>query len=182
MISIKDYLELFFVFFKIGSVTFGGGLAMLPFLERELIEKRNWTSRDTILDYYAISQITPGIIAVNVSTFIGYNRKGVAGGIVATLGMVAPSIIVISVIANFLNNFSDIVMVQKAFKGINIAVAALLTKVVFDFAKKSLKSAFTFILMISSFILVEVFKINIVIVIVLASVTGIISSMELKKK
>ena len=97
----KTLVELFFVFFKIGAVTFGGGLAMLPIIEKELVIKRNWVTKDTLLDYFAIGQATPGIIAVNVATFLGYSRAGILGAIVATLGVVTPSIIIISIIAKF---------------------------------------------------------------------------------
>ena len=97
----RELLELFFIFFRIGGFTFGGGYAMLPAIQMELVEKRKWATNEEIIDYYAISQCTPGIIAVNTATFIGYKRKGVIGGIVATLGMVAPSLTIITIIASF---------------------------------------------------------------------------------
>ena len=110
-ISLKEKLlelwQLYFTFFKIGAVTFGGGLAMLPILERTLIDKLKWTTKEDLMDYYAIGQVTPGIIAVNVATFIGFNKQGILGGIVATAGVISPSVIIITVIAFFLETFSD---------------------------------------------------------------------------
>ena len=102
----KEYLELVVTFFKIGIMTFGGGYAMLPMIQREVVEKRGWATEEEILNYYAIGQCTPGVIAVNTATFIGDSRKGVLGGFLATLGVVLPSLILISVIAAVLNNFA----------------------------------------------------------------------------
>ena len=133
-------IHLYFTFFKIGAVTFGGGLAMLPILERTLIDKLKWTTKDELMDYYAIGQITPGIIAVNVATFIGFKQQKILGGVVATAGVVSPSLIIITVIAYFLETFSDIVWIQKALAGINIAVAALLTSILWRFIKEAVKS------------------------------------------
>lgn len=113
----KDLMNLFIIFFRIGAFTFGGGYAMLPALQMELVEKRSWVSDEEILDYYAIGQCTPGIIAINTATFVGYKRKGLIGGIVATLGMVAPSLIIITTIAAFFKHFQDIEVVQRAFGG-----------------------------------------------------------------
>ena len=98
----KEYLDLFLTFARIGGLTFGGGYAMLPFLEREIIEKRGWATQEELTDYYAISQCTPGIIAINVATFIGNKNKGALGALIATLGVVFPSLIIISIIAVFL--------------------------------------------------------------------------------
>lgn len=152
--ALREYLRLFAVFFRIGAVTFGGGLAMLPVLERELAEKRGWTTREQLLDYYAIGQSTPGIIAVNVATFIGCNRGGIPGGIVATAGIVAPSVITITILARFIENFSDIGWVRKALAGINVAVAALLTKAVWQFARQSVRSVWSALVMAAAFVLI----------------------------
>ncbi|OJF76149.1 MAG: hypothetical protein BKP49_08345 [Treponema sp. CETP13] len=133
----KKLLRIFGVFFFIGIQTFGGGLAMLPILESELVEKRKWTTQDKLLDYFSIGQATPGIIAVNVSTFLGFNQAGIVGGIIGTLGIITPSIIIITFIAVFFKNFGDNVYIQKALIGINVAVAALLVKVFITFLKKS---------------------------------------------
>src|SRR5574344_2051776 len=160
METFKSLLDLFWTFAKIGAVTFGGGIAMLPILERELADKRHWTTGEELLDYYAISQSTPGVIAVNVSTFIGYKRKGIAGGIVATAGVVTPSIIIITIIALCLSNFADIPVVQKALVGINVAVASLLTYAVVSFVKKTLKGVFAGIMLVAGFTAIYFFHIS----------------------
>ena len=172
--KIKEYLHIFGVFFKIGAVTFGGGLAMLPILETELTEKRNWTNKEQLLDYYAIGQSTPGIIAVNVATFIGYNRLGILGGIIATAGVVTPSIIIISILAKFISNFSEILWVQKALAGINVAVAALLTKAVWQFCRKSVKNIWGVLILISSFAVIFFLKLSSVLVIITSALIGIL--------
>ncbi len=151
---IKGLFDVFFVFFKIGSVTFGGGYAMLPLLEEELSVKRVWTKREELLDYFAIGQTTPGIIAVNVATFVGFKRHGAIGGIFGTLGMVFPSIIIITLIAAFLSNYTDNEIVKKALVGINISVAALLTKASITFAKNSIKKIFQAVIAVMVFLLV----------------------------
>lgn len=134
----KELLKLFISFVKIGAFTFGGGYAMLPMLERELVERRKWTTEDEIMDYFAIGQCTPGVIAVNTATFIGYKRKGILGGIFATLGVVSPSVVIITVIAAFLSNFAKYPVVQHAFSGISICVCVLIINAVIKLGKKSL--------------------------------------------
>lgn len=134
----KDLLSLFWVFARMGAVTFGGGYAMLPIIQREIVEKRNWATEEEIMDYYAIGQCTPGIIAVNTSTFIGYKRKGVAGGFAATFGFVFPSLIIIMIIAAFLQNFAHIPWVMHAFNGIRACVCALILDAVIKLGKKSI--------------------------------------------
>jgi chromate transporter len=174
MKTVTILADLFWTFFKIGAVTFGGGLAMLPILERELADKRHWTTGDELLDYYAIGQSTPGVIAVNVSTFIGYKQKGVIGSIVATAGIVTPSIIVITLIARFIGSFSDVIWVRKALAGINVAVAALLTNAVIRFARRTLRGIFAAVLLTASFIAIFVFKVNTLWIILASAVLGII--------
>lgn len=147
----KEALSLFGIFFKVGAVTFGGGYAMLPILEKELVDKRHLTTRDELMDFYAISQTTPGVIAVNVATFIGCEKFGILGGIFATLGVITPSIIIITVIASTLTNFAHIPAVQKALSGINIAVAALITKSFFTFFKRSVKGLATAVIFLTAF-------------------------------
>lgn len=154
---------------------------MLPILERELIDKKGWATKEQLLDYYAIGQITPGIIAVNVATFIGYNRRGISGGIFATLGIVFPSLVIITIIYTFLSAFSSNVYVEKAFTGINIAVAALLTKAVVSFGKNTFKSLFGVCCGIGTFILIEFFDVNIVLTILLCAFIGIIRGFILNK-
>ena len=171
---LKTLFELFITFFKIGAVTFGGGYAMLPFLERELVEKKKWSTSEELLDYYAISQVTPGVIAVNVSTFVGFKKRGIPGGIFATLGMVTPSLIIISVIAVFIQNFEHILWVQKALSGINVAVAALLTYAVVNFAKKTIKKWWHVIFYLASFCLMYFLKVNTVIIVLSAAILGVL--------
>ena len=129
--------DLFWTFAKIGVMTFGGGIAMLPILQREIVEKRNWATEDELMDYYAIGQCTPGVIAVNTATFIGNKRKGVFGGIFATFGVVFPSLVIITAIAAFLRNFADLEVVQNAFAGIRACVCVLVLNAVIKLWKKS---------------------------------------------
>ena len=109
-----------------GVMTFGGGMAMLPILQREVVENKHWATEEELTDYYAIGQCTPGIIAVNTATFIGQKYKGIAGGIVATLGVVFPSLVIISILAGLINNFADLAWVQNAFAGIQVCVCVLI--------------------------------------------------------
>lgn len=171
--STKNLWELFWVFFKIGSITFGGGLAMLPIIEKELVIKRNWVTKEKLLDYFAIGQSTPGIIAVNVATFLGYSRGGILGSIAATLGVVTPSIIIISVIAKFLSGFSENITVKKALAGINVVVAALLCKVLWSFRKKIFASILSVVLFTLAFVGIAFFNVNTVVVVVASIVCGI---------
>lgn len=135
--TMKELVELFWLFAQIGACTFGGGYAMLPLLQRELVEKRGWVEEEELMDYYAIGQCTPGIIAINTATFIGYKRKKLAGGIIATLGFVFPSIIIITLIAAFMRNFASLKIVSRAFSGIRICVCALITDAVLKLYKKA---------------------------------------------
>lgn len=137
------YLDLFFTFAKMGVCTFGGGYAMLPILQREVVEKKKWATDEELADYYAIGQCTPGIIAVNTATFIGYKYRGWLGGILATIGVVFPSIVIITVIAACLNNFADIPMVQHALTGVNACVVALIASSVVKLGKTTIKDAVT---------------------------------------
>ncbi|MDR0730563.1 MAG: chromate transporter [Treponema sp.] len=134
-VLLKNYLELFVTFFKMGVLSFGGGYAMIPVVERELINKRSWVSMDEVMDYYTVAQITPGIIAVNLSTFVGYKRKGPLGGVLATLGFVLPGVSFVTAIAVFLANFADFPAVKHAFTGIRVAVCALILNTVIKLVK-----------------------------------------------
>lgn len=136
----NEYLQLFLVFAQVGVCTFGGGYAMLPILQREVVEKRGWCSGDELADYFAIGQCTPGVIAVNTATFVGSKRKGIPGGIVATLGMVFPSVVIITIIAAFLQNFAHIPAVGHAFAGVRAAVVALIASSVWKLGKTTIKN------------------------------------------
>lgn len=169
-----ELLRLFGVFFRIGLFTFGGGYAMLPILQEEIANKRAWAREDEILDYYAIGQCTPGIIAVNTATFIGYKRKGVIGAIVSTIGIVSPSIILISIIANFFKEFQDYKMVQYAFNGIQVVVIALIAITVINMYKQSVKDNLGIIFFLLAFLTVGLFKISPIIIIIASAVAGMI--------
>ena len=135
----KKLLDLFLTFAKVGVMTFGGGYAMLPILQREVVENRGWATEEELVDYYAIGQCTPGIIAVKTATFVGHKVKGTWGSIIATLGVVTPSMVIITLIAMVLENFMDIVWVQNAFAGIRVAVCALITASVIKLFKSNVK-------------------------------------------
>ncbi|AGT44301.1 chromate transporter [Treponema pedis] len=158
--KLKILFSLFFTFFKIGAVTFGGGLAMLPILKRDLADSKKWITEEEIIDYFAIGQCTPGIIAVNVATFVGYKKCGIIGAAIATFGIVLPSLITITVIAGFIESFSEIFWVKKALKGINIAVSVLLLRAVFDFGKKTVFDVFTLLIAVFSFSAMFIFKVQ----------------------
>ena len=149
----KEYLEILFAFLKIGLFTFGGGYAMVPIVERELINKRGWTTMDEVMDYYTIAQITPGLIGVNLSTFVGYKKKGVLGGILATLGFVLPGSTLILVAALFISNFAEIPVVQHAFTGIRIAVGALILDTVIKMVKGVFKDIKALVIYIIVFVI-----------------------------
>lgn len=170
----KILINLFMSFFKIGLFTIGGGLAMIPMMEKELINKKRWINDEELLDYYAVSQSTPGIIAVNVATFVGYKQAGIIGGIFATLGIVTPSWIIITILAFFINSISDYPMVQKALKGINVAVASLLTSVIINFSKKTIKNFYNGLFMFLAFVLVFFFKVPSYWIIISAIIMGIL--------
>lgn len=134
------YFDLFLTFAKVGVCTFGGGYAMLPILQREVVEKKGWATDEELTDYFAVGQCTPGIIAVNTATFIGYKYKHIPGAVLASLGVVFPSVVIITAIAAFLSNFADIPVVQHALAGINAAVVALIAASVMKLGKSTLKN------------------------------------------
>lgn len=166
--------QLFVSFAKIGVMTFGGGLAMLPMLERELVESKKWVTTEEILDYYAVGQCTPGIIAVNTATFVGYKKSKVLGAIFATLGVVFPSVVIISVIAAVLSNFADIPAVQHAFAGIRIAVCALIASAVIKLAKSNVKNLTQIIIAVCAFIIIAVFGASPVVVVIASAIAGLL--------
>ncbi|MEG1304620.1 MAG: chromate transporter [Oscillospiraceae bacterium] len=167
------YLELFLVFAKIGVLTFGGGYAMLPFLQREVVEKRGWATDEELMDYYAIGQCTPGIIAVNTATLIGQKKKGALGGIIATLGVVFPSLIIIIAIAAFFSNFADIAAVKDAFISIRACVCVLILNAVIKLFKSSVIDLPSLLIFAAVFACALIFDISPAIFIVAAAVAGI---------
>ena len=130
-------VDLFLTFARIGVCTFGGGYAMLPILQRELVENKQWATEGELADYYAVGQCTPGIIAVNTATFVGRGQAGIAGGAVATLGLVFPSLVIIMVIAAFLQNFMHLEFVVHAFNGVRAGVVALIASSVIKLFKNA---------------------------------------------
>ena len=168
----KKLINLFFIFFKLGCINFGGGYALLPLLQRELVEKRGWTTDDELADYYAIGQCTPGAIAVNVSTFIGYKIKGILGGIVATLGFVSPAFIIIFLIATILNQFSDNEIVQHAIAGINVCVVVLIISAIIKLAKKSIVDVITAIIALVVAVLAIATEIPLFVYVIIAGILG----------
>lgn len=170
----KLLCKLFISFAKIGVMTFGGGLAMLPMLERELVENRKWVTNEEILDYYAVGQCTPGIIAVNTATFVGYKQSKVLGAVFATLGMIFPSLIIVAVIAAVLSNFADIPAVQHAFAGIRIAVCALITAAVVKLAKSNVRSLAQILIAVAAFVVIAVFGASPVVVVIGSAVAGLV--------
>lgn len=171
----KELLDLFWTFAKIGSITFGGGYAMLPIIQREIVEKKKWATETEVMDYYAVGQCTPGIIAVNTATFIGYRLKGIAGGIFATLGVIFPSLVIIMVIAAFLKNFAEFSVVQHAFGGIRVAVVALIISSVIKLWKSSVKNYVGIIIAVMAFILGAVLQLSPIYVVIGAAIVGLLT-------
>ena len=168
-------LDLFCTFFRIGLFTFGGGYAMLPLLQREIVEKKKWATEEEILDYFAVGQCTPGIIAVNTATFVGFKEKKLYGAIFATLGIVLPSLVIITIIAALLSNFAHIAAVQNAFAGIRVAVCVLILNSIVKLWKKSVVDKLTlgvFIVVFLGSVLLS--QVSPVVFIVAAAVLGII--------
>ncbi len=175
--------KLFYTFFKIGICTFGGGYAMLPMLEREIVEKNNWATNDEILNYYAIGQCTPGIIAVNVSTFIGYKLLGILGAIFSTLGLITPSIIIITIIASILGNITQTNAVDHIFNGIQLVVIALVFNAIIKIWKGTIKEITSFIIFLIIITLSLIFNLSPAFGVIIAGILGIcIKSIGEKKK
>ncbi len=168
-------LDLFCAFFRIGLFTFGGGYAMLPLLQREIVEKKHWATEEELLDYFAVGQCTPGIIAVNTATFVGFKEKKLSGAVFATLGIVSPSLVIITVIAALLSNFAHIAAVQNAFAGIRVAVCVLILNSIVKLWKKSVVDKLTLGVFIAVFLgSVLLSHVSPVVFIVAAAVLGIV--------
>ena len=173
---LKKLFSLFLTFAKIGGITFGGGLTMLPLLTREIVQKKKWATEEELLDYYAVGQCTPGIIAVNTATFIGYYQAGVLGGIFATLGMVTPSIIIITIVASVLQSFMEYPIVASALTGINAIVCALLSRTVITLGRKSLVNVISVVLFIVGLIACFVFDITPILLVIIGGIVGVVYS------
>lgn len=169
------FLELLISFVKIGFLTIGGGYVMLPMMQSELIDKKHWITEEELLDYYAVGQSTPGIIAVNVATFVGYKKAGVTGGIVATLGIISPSLIIITALAGVIQSIDQYPNVQKAMSGINVAVCALITDATLNFIKKGVKNFVTLLVLLASFLLIYYVKVPSYLIVLGAAFLGSIT-------
>jgi len=175
--KLKKSLTLFITFFKIGAFTFGGGYAMIPLIEKEVVEKKGWIESRDILDVFAIAESTPGPIAINTATFIGYKIAGVFGAFCATLGVVLPSFIIISVISAVLTAFANLQAVQFAFRGIRAGVLALIIKALVSMYKQCPKNAYGYVVMGAAFVLTAFLKVNVLLVLIGSAVFGLVCSL-----
>lgn len=180
--KLSKKLELFLIFLKIGAFTFGGGYAMIPIIEREVVEKRSWISGDDILEIIAIAESTPGPIAINSATFVGSRVAGFWGSVVATLGIVIPSFVVIAAISTVLREFSHIKVIQYAFFGIRAGVLALLIKALFTMAKKTPKNIISWVVAALAFIFATFFDINILFIIIGCAIIGLVYFLIAKRR
>ena len=171
---VKELWELFLTFAKVGVMTFGGGMAMLPILQREVVENKGWATDEELTDYFAIGQCTPGIIAVNTATFIGQKRKGVWGGIVATLGMVFPSLVIITLLASLITSFSHLEWVQNAFAGIRVCVCVLVFNAVVKLWKNAVVDKWSLLLFLAVFLLSLLLDVSPVIFVIITAAAGIL--------
>ena len=178
----QDYIDLFVSWFKMGLFTFGGGYAMLPMIQKEVIEKHGWATESEVMDYYAIGQCTPGIIAVNAATFIGYKVKGVTGGIVATLGVVSPSLIIIFLISTLITNFSELEVVQHALRGIQVAVCVLMFVAIEKLLKNGVKDLPSAIIFLVALVLSLFTNLSTVTLVIMAAVAGYVLYVVREKK
>ena len=173
----KELLTIFLTFLKIGAFTFGGGYAMIPLIQREAVEKYHWVTDEDILDIVAIAESTPGPIAINAATFVGYQHKGFVGALAATFGVVLPSFVIILTIAGVLRQVQDLKVVQYAFRGIRVAVLVLMLKALLKMFKTNRKSTMTYFLIGISFALTAFCKVNTFLVIGICAVLGLVSAL-----
>lgn len=172
----KELLEIFLTFCKIGALTFGGGYAMLPIIQKDVVENKRWATEEEVMDYYAVAQCLPGIIAINTATFIGQKIKGKTGGIAAAVGVAFPSLVVIMIIAAFIQNFIELELVQAAFYGVRIAVAALVVDAIIKMWKKSMKDLWCYGIYLLVFVLSVCFDVSTIILVLAAVIAGIVIS------
>ena len=168
----KELLQLYWIFFKIGATTFGGGYAMLPMLQREMIDNHHWATEEEILNYYAVGQCTPGIIMLNVATFMGAKKKGILGSIFASLGVVTPSIMIITIIAAVLTGFADNVYVMHALAGIRIVVCVLVLNAVLKLLKSGIKDWIGWCVFLAALLVMVLLSPSPVIVVVASGILG----------
>ena len=175
-------LDLFLTFFKIGAFTFGGGYAMIPLIQREVCDNKKWLNEDDILEVIAIAESTPGPVAINAATFVGSRTAGTLGAACATLGIVLPSFLIISLISLVLKTFQESKAVKYAFMGIRAGVLALILKTVYTMFMKTKKHAVSYVIMISALVMTAFFKIDAVFVIIGCAIFGIIWSLIIRKE
>lgn len=171
---LKELLTLFLTFAKVGVMTFGGGYAMLPILQREVVENKGWTTDEELTDYFAIGQCTPGVIAVNTATFIGQKRRGILGGIAATLGVVFPSLVIIAALAGVITTFSHLAWVQHAFAGIRVCVCVLIFNAVLKLWKGAVKDVWGLVIFLVILALSVFTKLSPIIYVLAAAVAGLL--------
>jgi len=169
---VRAYLELLWAFFVVGATSFGGGYAVVPILDRELVKKRGWISMDEVLDFYTIAQITPGIILVNIATFVGCKRKGFFGGTLATIGLILPGVCLMLLISMFFRHFAENRIVQHALTGIRLAVCALMLDVAGKLFKGFFRDYKAVIISIVAFALSTVFSLSPVFIVLGAGIAG----------
>ena len=178
----KAVWKLFTTFFKIGAFTFGGGYAMIPLIQKEAVEKNNWITDEDILEIIAIAESTPGPIAINSATFVGYRTAGVMGSVAATLGVVLPSFVIIYAISFVLRQFQELKAVQYAFQGIRAGVLALLCKALWGMYKKNQKNWASYIVMAGAFILTGLLDMSVLPVLVGCAVFGLVTAKVMEGK
>jgi len=178
----EKLLTVFTTFFKIGLFTFGGGYAMIPLIEYEIVERHHWIESKDILDIFAIAEATPGVIAVNTATFVGYKVAGFWGSLLATLGVVIPSLTIISLIALFFQEFQSLEWVGYAFKGVRAGVVVLILGAVVKMAQKGEYTPLTVLILILTFGLASFTDINIIYLLLGGAVTGLIYQLGLNRK
>ena len=179
----KLWFEMLWSFFKVGICTFGGGYAMLPVLQREIVDKKHWVTEEEVLDYYAVGQCTPGIIAVNTATFVGYKYLGVWGGIACTLGFILPSLLIILAIAAVLTNFAELAVVKNAFAGIQVCVCVLIFNAAMKLKKKSVIDRCTMVIFLAVLVGNTVLNVSPVWFVIFAAAAGILlKNWEVKGK
>ena len=175
------YIKLLLTFAYIGAFTFGGGYAMLPMFQRELVEKNKWLSEEEMIELFSISQCLPGIIAANTAIFVGHKHKGVPGGVVSAFGVALPSLIIILILAAFLSNFAEIPVVQSAFTGLRVCVSVLIINAVIKLRKHSLVDLQTSVIFIAVFLLSVYTSIPVAFLVIAAGILGVAISLTRKK-
>lgn len=182
MKEINKLTSLFLTFLKIGAFTFGGGYAMIPLIQKEIVEKKKWMSNDDILEIVAIAESTPGPIAINAATFVGYKTAGFAGALLSTIGVVLPSFIIIIAISFVLSQFENLQLIKYAFFGIRAGVLALIVKALYSMYVQCKKDLPSYIIMTVSFILVTFLNINVLVVIICCALFGLINTLVVRGK